>query len=242
MEHIVGSFFSGLKDLLRPRILAVMFVPFLLSAFVWSLLVWLCWDLILDMGFQLYNSPLIQRLVEMLAPYFALTEDPIAFVTVATFIVLIVIPAALITALILTSILLVPTLVDELRKTDYPGLTKKSNSLFTGTGTSLMYSLKYMASWIVSLPLWLMLPGGALIVPYLLVAWFNSRIFTWEVMTEVADRSEIPGFVSKNSRALLALGLLTALTYYIPVVNLIAPVITSAAFARFCLKRYSKDH
>lgn len=242
MKHVVDSFFAGLKDILRPRIVAVMLAPFFLSAVLWSFIVWLSWDWILDLGFRFYSSPIIQKFVSLLAPIFTLTEDPIAFVTVAAFIILVVFPAALITALFITSIFLVPTLVSEVRRTDYPHLTKKSNSIFTGTGTSIIYSIKYFVTWVVSLPLWVIIPGGALIIPFLLVAWFNSKLFGWEVMTEIADSGEIAGFISQNSRALFALGLLTSLIYYIPIVNFIAPVLTSAAFVRFCLKRYSKDH
>jgi len=240
MEQVIGSFLAGLKDILRPRILAVMLVPFFLSAFFWSFIVWLSWDWILNLGFSLFQSPVVQGLVKLLSPAFELSEDPIAFVTVAAFILVVIFPAALITALFITSVLLVPTLVNELRKNEFSHLTKKSSSIFTGTGTSIMYSLKYFATWVATLPLWIIIPGGALIVPLLLVAWFNSRLFAWEVLTEVAEPSEIPGFVVQNSRPLFVLGLLTAGIYYIPIVNFIAPVITSAAFARFCLKRYSK--
>lgn len=239
MEQVIGSFLASLRDILRPRILAVMLVPFFLSAVLWSLVVWLSWDWILNVGFSFYHSPVIQGLVNILSPIFRLTEDPIAFVTVGAFILVVVFPAALITALFITSVLLVPTLVSELRKNEFTQLTKKSSSMFTGTGTSIMYSLKYFATWVATLPLWVIIPGGALIIPLLLVAWFNSRLFAWEVLTEVADKSEIQGFVAQNSRPLFALGLLTAGLYYIPFVNFIAPVITSAAFARFCLKKYA---
>lgn len=180
----------------------------------------------------------MQRLVQILSPYFALAADPLVGVTAGAFILVVIVPAALITALFITSVVLVPILVSELRKTDFPDLVKRSNSIFTGTGTSISYSLKYIFAWIGSLPFWVAIPFGAVFIPYLLLAWFNSRLFAWEVMTEIATKEETRAFVKKNSKPLFMLGLLTSFLYYIPVLNFVAPVIVSAAFARFCLSRF----
>ncbi len=238
MNSLIPILISAFKDVLRPKILAVITLPFLGSFVIWGLITWLTWDWILGLGFKLYNLGIMQRLVQILSPYFALSADPLVGVTAGAFILVVIVPAALITALFITSVVLVPILVSELRKTDFPDLVKKSNSIFTGTGTSISYSLKYIFAWIGSLPFWVAIPFGAVFIPYLLLAWFNSRLFAWEVMTEIATKEETRAFVKKNSKPLFMLGLLTSFLYYIPVLNFVAPVIVSAAFARFCLSRF----
>lgn len=224
---------------MRPRLLAIMVVPFFGSFLIWGIVTWLLWDVFTGWGVQLYQWPVMQKLVEVLGPYFVMTENPLVFVTVAAIIVMAIVPAAVITALFITSVLLVPMIVSELRRTEFPSIEKKSISIFAGTGTSIVYSLKYFATWIITLPLWIVIPFGPIIVPYLLVAWFNSRLFTWEVMTEIATPAENKVFMAKHSRPLFTLGLVSSLFYYVPFVNLVAPVIVSAAFARFCLQKYA---
>lgn len=240
MKLLFPVLLKAFKDILKPKILSVIILPFLGSFLVWGLITWMMWDWILSLGFRLYKVGLMQRLVEILAPYFTLSQDPLVAVTAGAFIAVVILPAAFVTALMITSVVLVPILVNELRKTDFPTLIKKSNSMFAGTGVSISYSMKYFFSWIGSLPFWVMIPGGAIVIPYLLLSWFNSRLFTWEIMTEIANPEEIKIFVNENSKPLFLLGLMTSILYYIPVLNLVAPVIVSAAFARFCLTRFQE--
>lgn len=241
MKLTAISLLRALQDLVRPKIMAVMAVPFLGSFAIWSLVTWAFWDWITGLGYQFYQWPLIQKLVELLSPYFVLSDDPITAVIAGAFILILILPAALVTALFIASLILVPIIVKDLREREYPQLTPKNNSIFAGIGPSIGYSFKYFITWVVSLPLWVLIPAGALIIPFLLVAWFNSRLFAWEVMTEIASQQEIQPFLEKHSKDLFILGLITTLFYYIPIVNIIAPVITSAAYARFCLKSYVTD-
>jgi CysZ protein len=241
MKTMLNILLNSLKDVIRPKILSVIFLPFFGSFFIWGLVTWASWDWILSLGFKLYNLAIMQRFVEMLSPFFAMTADPLAAVTAAVFIVVFILPAALITALFITSLVLVPLFVAELRRTEFPELLKTSNSIFTGTGTSLSYSLKYFLSWVASLPFWIAFPFGALFIPFILLAWFNSRLFAWEVMSEISTPNQAKIFIRQNSKRLFLIGILTAFLYYIPILNIVAPVITSAVFARFCLSRVTYE-
>jgi len=241
MGDVITAFLNAFRDLARPRLWALMLAPFLGSFALWGILTWLLWDVFENWGLLLYKMPWMQQFAEWLAPYFVLTENPLVFLTVAVVIVMGVLPAALVTAVLITSIFLVPVLVQELRKGEFSQITKKSGSFLEGTGTSLLYSLKYMVTWIVTLPLWILIPAGPVIVPFLLLAWFNSRILTWEVLTEVGTSTENQRFLHNYSKELFILGLLSAFFYYIPVVNFVAPVIASAAYARFCLMKLANS-
>jgi hypothetical protein len=234
MKKLPTLFWLSILDLLKPKILSLLLLPFLGSFTIWGLITFWMWDWITILGLGLYNWVWMQKLVEVLSPLVQFTENPLVAVVAAVFILLVIFPAALITALFITSVVLVPALVSELRKKDFPTLVKKSTSIFTGTQVSLAYSVKYFASWVGSLPFWI-IPGGALIVPFLLIAWFNSRLLAWEVLTEVATGDEIKEFVKLYSKKLFTLGLATAPLYYIPLLNIIAPVVTSSLFARYCL-------
>ncbi|MFN8791376.1 MAG: EI24 domain-containing protein [Bdellovibrionales bacterium] len=240
MGDVITAFLSSFRDLARPRLWALMMAPFLGSFILWGFLTWLLWDVFEGWGLMLYKLSWMQQLAEWLAPYFILTENPLVVLTVAIVLVMGVLPAALVTAVLITSIFLVPVLVQELRTSEFQQITKKSGSFLEGTGTSLLYSLKYLFTWIVSLPLWILIPAGPVIIPFLLLAWFNSRILTWEVLTEVGTAQENQRFLHDHSKELFVLGLLSAFFYYIPVINFVAPVIASAAYARFCLTKLAK--
>lgn len=222
------------RDILRPRIISLLLLPFLGSAIFWGGLTYFLWGWLSSLGVAFFQTAFTQAIVEFLSAYITISPDPFVWFTKFFFILGVIIPLALISALIITSIFLVPIVVEEIRKTDFPTLVKKSNSIFTGTTATLSLSAKYFFSWLGTIPLWFFIPGGNVIVPYLLLSWFNSRLFTWEVMMEMATKEDTRIFVKNNSTDLWVMGLLTSVLYFIPVLNFIAPVITAAAFSRYC--------
>jgi hypothetical protein len=241
MAELIPILFRSLKDILMPKILRLLILPFVGSFMLWTLITWMIWDWIIRLGFQLYNFDPMQRLVEILSPYFVLSSDPIVAVTAGVFILVIIVPAAIITAMLIASSLIVPALVSELRKIEFTQINGKPNTLIYGLYISIIYSAEYILMWIGLVPFWIALPLGTIIIPYVLLSWFNSRLFAWEVMLEIATPEVSEKFIKQNSKNLFLLGLLTSIFYYIPFVNLFAPVISSAGFARYCLTRYVRS-
>jgi CysZ protein len=88
--------------------------------------------------------------------------------------------------------------------------------------------------WLVTLPLWL--TGiGAVVVPALNSAWLNQRLFRYDALSEHASREEFDEIVKRERWGLYGLGLTLAPLYYVPFVNLAAPVIAGLAFTHYCL-------
>lgn len=224
------------RDVLRPRVLALLVFPFIGSLLFWGTITYLLWGWLAGLGVALFQTGVVQSIVQFLSAYFVIGHGPFVFLTNFFFVFAVIIPLALITYILLTSIFLVPVLVEEIRKADFPTLVKKSNSIFAGTTASLSLSAKYFFSWVGTIPLWAIVPGGNIIVPFLLLSWFNSRLFTWEVMVELTGKEETKTFLKNHSAPLWGLGLLTSLLYFVPLLNFIAPVITAAAFSRYCLR------
>ena len=59
-------------------------------------------------------------------------------------------------------------------------------------------------------------------------------------MAEHASAEEYHALVSRNQGRLYVLGLLLALLYYVPLINLLAPVFSGLAFTHFCLSQLAK--
>lgn len=230
----------ALKDLLKPRIILAICLPIVLSILAWVLVTYLAWDELHLWSAQFVQLGWMQTVLNGIPSLSNYAENFFLFLFRGLFIVLLILPMTIITATILTSLFLVPVLVDEIRKTDFPTLVKKSSSIFTGWGTTLSYSAKYFFAWIGSLPFWFV-PFAAVVIPYLLLSWFNSRVFTHEVLIEVATPEEVKLFTQAHSKSLFGLGLATTFLYSIPFVNFLAPLFTSAIFSRYCLTQFHSD-
>jgi len=86
----------------------------------------------------------------------------------------------------------------------------------------------------VTLPLWF--TGiGAVVLPALNSAYLNQRLFRYDALSEHASREEYGEIVRRNRGRLYMLGLILAPLFYVPFVNLAAPVLAGLAFTHFCL-------
>jgi CysZ protein len=94
--------------------------------------------------------------------------------------------------------------------------------------------------WIVTLPLWL--TGiGAVLAPVLNSAYLNQRMFRYDALAEHARREEFARIVRASRGDLFLLGILVSLLLYVPVVNLLVPVLSGLAFTHFCLARLARE-
>ena len=86
----------------------------------------------------------------------------------------------------------------------------------------------------MTLPLWLLGPL-AVLLPLLLSAYLNQRLFRYDALSEHADAAEMKQIFESARGRLFLLGLLTGALYFIPPINLIAPILSALAFIHLCL-------
>ena len=94
----------------------------------------------------------------------------------------------------------------------------------------------FVLLWIFTLPLWLT-GVGAVLAPVLTSAWLNQRLFRYDALAEHASREEFARLVRAARGDLFLLGILLSLLLYVPLVNLLVPVLGGLAFTHFCLAR-----
>jgi uncharacterized protein involved in cysteine biosynthesis len=93
--------------------------------------------------------------------------------------------------------------------------------------------------WLLSLPLWL--TGiGELLLPALISAQFNQRMFRYDALAEHASAGEYRAVVQAAGGRLYGLGLALAALYYVPLVNLLAPMLSALAFTHLCLAELAR--
>ncbi len=72
-------------------------------------------------------------------------------------------------------------------------------------------------------------------------AYLNQRMFRYDALAEHASREEFADLVRASRGDLFLLGILRSLLLYVPVVNLLLPVISALAFTQFCLARLARQ-
>ena len=225
---VFTSFARALRDLMQPRILAILFLPMLGAILLWSVLAWFyghAWIEWLRAAFDATAAG--QWLVTHGASWLVGSFS-------ALFVIAVLLPAVLVSAIIITELVAMPVIVSVVARA-YPGLTKHGSGSVLGSIANTMTAVAVFALlWVVTLPLWF--TGiGAVVLPALISAYLNQRLFRYEALSDHASREEYRDIVLRARGRLYALGLLLALLYYVPFVNLIAPVVSGLAFTHFCL-------
>jgi hypothetical protein len=144
-------------------------------------------------------------------------------------------PVALIVAVLATEFLAMPVIVPLVGGRHFPRLERRRGGTVTGSVWNAATSvLMFAALWLASLPLWL--TGiGALVLPALISAFFNQRALRYDALAEHASAGELRAVVQAAGGRLYALGLALAALYYVPFVNLLAPILSALAFTHLCL-------
>jgi uncharacterized protein involved in cysteine biosynthesis len=101
-------------------------------------------------------------------------------------------------------------------------------------GNALVSTLILVLVALASLPL-LLIPFAGMVVPIMLAAWFNKRIYQYDALMDHASPDERAKLLSLHRGSLWKIGLLTAALTLVPLVNFFAPALAGLAFVHFCL-------
>jgi hypothetical protein len=224
---LLAALGRAMRDLAQPRIVAVLLLPMLASIAAWSLLLYIFWDA--------WRAAL-RSFIESTAPgaWLASHAEWLASGSSAVLLVALVLPAIVVTALLFTELVAMPAIVSVASRR-HPTLARHGDG---GTIGSLVNAgsaaVVFAVVWVITLPLWL--TGiGAVVLPAINSAYLNQRLFRYDALAEHATRAEYGALVRRARGRLYALGLILAPLYYVPVVNLAAPVVSGLAFTHFCL-------
>jgi CysZ protein len=144
-------------------------------------------------------------------------------------------PFILLTALLIATVLAMPVLVRHVGQRDFPKLERRHGGTLLGSIWNAFVAVSLFALlWIVTLPLWLLGPL-AVLLPLLLSAFVNQRLFRYDALSEHADAAEMKQIFEFAQGRLFLLGLATGLLYFIPPFSLIAPIYAALAFIHLCL-------
>lgn len=143
---------------------------------------------------------------------------------------------AYLTASLLAAVFVMPLLLKHLANGEYRDVAPMgADSFLAATVNSLLASVFFVLGWLLTVPFWL-IPGMALVLPLLLMAWFNRRTFAYDALSLHATPEEWKAVWRAERRPLFMLGLTMALLAQVPVLGLLVPTLAALSFAHFGLE------
>ena len=235
MERIFAALLKAFASLLHPKMLWLMVWPMLVALVVWVTLAALYWseaakwiDLSLN-RWPVYEWAVSIWPMTLVAAWFGWLLLLLLFV-----------PAVLITAVLIISVLSMPAMVAHVGERDYPGLARRKGGTVVGSAWNAVVALALFALlFALSLPLWL-IPLLWPVLPVALFGYFNQRVFRYDALAEHGTAVEIAETIRRSRGELYLLGVALALIGHIPVVGLVMPVYGGLAFIHYGLARLGK--
>jgi uncharacterized protein involved in cysteine biosynthesis len=234
VPQVLTALGAALRDLRAPRILAILLLPMLGAISIWVALSFIFWDTWTAWLNGLAGGTAAGRWLESAGAGWLLQGLS------ALGAIVLIAPATLITALVINEIVAMPAIVSHVASRHFPRLERRAGGTLAGSAFNAATAIAvFCLLWVVTLPLWLT-GVGALVLPALISAYLSQRLLRYDALAEHADRDEYPQVLARARGKLYLLGLLLALLYYVPLVNLVAPVASGLAFTHLCLAEVAR--
>src|SRR5712671_1757698 len=228
MNAILSALARALVSLMHPRMLWLMVWPVLVALVIWVTLAAFYWsEAARWIDFQLHQWPVYEWAVS----FWPLTLVAAWFGWIL--LLLLFVPAVLITAVLIISVVSMPAMAAHVGGRDYPGLARRKGGTFAGSLWNALAALMLFAMlFAVTSPLWLV-PLLWPVLPIALFGYFNQQVFRYDALAEHAT-AEI---IRRHRGGLLLLGVALALIGHVPVLGLLMPVYGGLAFIHYGLER-----
>jgi CysZ protein len=230
MGRVTSALLGAARNLFHPAVLAVLLTPALIAVIVWVGLAWWFWDS--------WLAAIRDALVTVADDGWLAHFDVSTFAGVAAVIVLLLLlaPAVLASAMLIAAVFAMPMLVELVARRDFAQLERrKGGTLLGGAWNAFAALAAFLVVWVLTLPVWLIAGPLAVVVPWLLSAWLNQRLFRYDALSEHASAEEMRSIFRARAGGLFTLGLTTGFLYFVPLVNLVAPTFAALAFVHYCL-------
>lgn len=234
MSDILESLGRAFKSLLTPKMLVLTLWPMFLSLLFWGGLAWWFWD---QWQADLYQLTASYGVEDRLASWGFVW---LAHWLVVALLISLLLPAIYVTSLVFAAIFAMPLIVKFVAERDYPDLEMKHGGSFAGgVWNGLAAAFAYLLFWVITLPLWL-IPFGAIVVPTLLSAWLNRRLFAYDALAEHASREEYDAIHTTAGAKLFGLGALLGFVHYVPILNFFTPIYIGLAYTHICFMQLQR--
>lgn len=235
MGGVIAALGRAARDLVEPRMLAIVLVPMLGSIVLWVTLAWIFWDAWTGSIADAAASTRVAGWLEGWGAAWVIDSAAVVLIVIA------ILPAIYVTAIVITEIFAMPVIVRFVAGRRFSGLAREAGGTLAGSLLNAAGGIAVFALlWIVTLPLWLT-GVGAVLAPVVTSAYLAQRVFRYDALAEHASAAELPQIIRAARGELFALAALLSILLYVPLVNLLVPVLSGLAFTHFCLARLARE-
>lgn len=227
---VAGSLFYALANLLHPRMLWLMLWPMLVSLALWGAVAAALWA-----RTAVWLAGVLERWMESAMFFVRLDLGDAALIAAHVVLFLLFVPLVYLTALFILSLFGMQKMVDHVAQRSFPSLERRRGGGVAGSGwNALVAFLGMIGLGVLSVPFWFLPPLWPLIPPAIL-GWVNQRLLRHDALAEHADAEEMRRLFRDRRPSLYLMGVLLALSAYIPLVGFFAPVVFGLAFIHYLL-------
>lgn len=207
MNLFLDSFWRALVYSLRPRVIALSFLPLVLMVALSGGLVYFFWEpAVQAVQAWLGEQALLESLMRWLE---SVGAGNLRSVVAPLVLLLLTLPVIIILSLLAVAWLMTPALVLLVAERRFPRLVRRRGGTFWrgmlfALGTALLATLALL----VSMPLWL-IPPLVVVLPPLVWGWLTYRVMAYDTLAEHASREERAELLRRHRLWMLAIGILT---------------------------------
>ena len=206
MNLFLDSFWRALAYSLRPRVIALSFLPLVLMILLSGGLVYFFWEpAVQDVQHWLGEMALLENLLRWLE---SMGAGNLRSVMAPLVLLLLALPVIVILSLLAVAAFMTPALVILVAERRFPRLERRQGGSFWrgllfGLGTAVLA----LVALVISMPLWL-IPPLVVVLPPLVWGWLTYRVMAYDTLAEHASREERIELLRRHRLWLLAIGIL----------------------------------
>ena len=233
MTPIFDALSRAFRDLFQFKVLWIVVWPMLSAILLWLVLGVTFWETFSGWITSGLNAIGVQTWLEGIEPHW------VANGIQALAHLILFVPLVFMTALLITALFAMPALIALVAERYYPQLNRENGGSIVGSLINTAVAIGIFAAiWVLSLPLWLI--GAGIVIPFIAATYLNQRLFRYDAIAEHASSEEMRTMIAQYRSSWWGLGFLTGLCQFVPLLNLLAPVLTALAFIHFGLARLAQ--
>lgn len=204
MNLFLDSFWRALAYCVRPRVIALSFLPLVLMVALAMGLGYFYWEGALDWVREtLEASSIVNSMWSWLE---GVGAGGLKMVLAPLIVIFAITPVIVVLSLLVVAVMMTPALTSLVAERRFPQLERKHGGSIAGSVFwSLGSTLLALIAMVVSIPLWL-IPPLILVLPPLIWGWLTYRVMAFDAMAEHASQEERAEIFRRHRGWLLGIG------------------------------------
>lgn len=232
---LVGQAFKrALVSQLHPKMLAALFLPFIIALLGAIVLLWGLW------------TPLTNFMNDHASDWAFVNSVDQWFITVGLFSLKVyltpilaiglLLPLAGLLGIVIAAVFVMPIVLRHIGTRDYPDVLRLGqHATAVGAWNALWVGVVFVLGWLLTMPFWL-LPPLAILLPLFWWAYAFNRMLRVDALVEHATGPERRLLWRRHNGKYWLIGLLVAFLNFFPPAWLILPVFSALVFGHFSLE------